>query len=340
MIRDIEEQSTKEFPLTEPSQFIALDRARTHFRDLEHQYRVFISLRRSTDNSSLVQGSPEKANEPHAPPSGSLFITGRPERIDQLYEEEIRPMLPIEEEFPVAQEFHRGLIVNLSTERRGRNVQTGPPVRGERGTQSTEDSGQQSETPCKAAEIKQKYNVLIRLPPQNAAGANVVYLRGTPAQLSSAKAELAEWVKHCEELKADRIARNFELSLSIPTRFISWLLSIKREFTQAQDVLMFITPGSSVVAVNGTCEPRSEVITNGHNAETAVTVNENALVDGDISKRLNDADHENGDDDVEDCKKANLVDGKPQESSKAHSTCATQSIQERLSTVVLRGYQQ
>ncbi|TPP67473.1 High-density lipoprotein receptor (Hdl) [Fasciola gigantica] len=105
MIRDIEEQSTKEFPLTEPSR-----------------------LRRSTDNSSLVQGSPEKANEPHAPPSGSLFITGRPERIDQLYEEEIRPMLPIEEEFPVAQEFHRGLIVNLSTERRGRNVQTGPPV--------------------------------------------------------------------------------------------------------------------------------------------------------------------------------------------------------------------
>ncbi|TPP67474.1 High-density lipoprotein receptor (Hdl) [Fasciola gigantica] len=102
---------------------------------------------------------------------------------------------------------------------------------------------------------------------------------------------------------------------------------------------MFITPGSSSSGCEWTLQPRSEVITNGHNAETVVTVNENALVDGDISKRLNDADHENGDDDVEDCNKANLVDGKPQESSKAHSTYATQSIQERLSTVVLRGYQ-
>lgn len=84
-----------------------------------------------------------------------MIITGRPEQIEQLYEQEIRPILPVEEEFPVSQEFHRGLIINLSNDRRGRRTQLAPP----RGAQPNDDSGEQSETLSKALELKQKYNV-------------------------------------------------------------------------------------------------------------------------------------------------------------------------------------
>ncbi|VDP75496.1 unnamed protein product [Echinostoma caproni] len=351
MIRDIEEQTTKEFQITDPNQFIALDRSRTQFRDLEHQFRVFINLRRTMDSNSFTQTSPEKVNDSHMQPSGTLFITGRPDRIDQLYEEEIRPMLPIEEEFPLSQEFHRGLIVNPSTERqRNRGAQPAPPTRGRRGTQQPENTTAQqptNETPSKAAEIKQKYNVLIRLPPQQAVGANQIYLRGTPSQIASAKAELVEWTKHCEELKADRIARNFELSFPVPTRFMAALMALRRQIEANHEVFMRAGPDLPSPNVNGVSGTQSEVTTNGFDLEVnanhqeSTTEEDNSHVQADEQKteQLN-GNHASDEEDrvIEDTDKPNDAESQITTKPPHPDECAP-SVHERMSMVILRGYQ-
>ncbi|CAL8097425.1 unnamed protein product [Calicophoron daubneyi] len=249
IIKDIEEEATKEFPLTDPNQFLALDRLRSQFRDMERNHRVFINLRRSVENEA-AQESLEHVIDALPPtvysPSGTLVITGRPEQIDQVFEEEIKPLLPVEEEYPMAQEFHRGLIfVPSERSRRGPPTSRGRQV--PTASETNEDSAvPANETQSKAAELKQKYNVVVRLP-QSAANADYVLLRGTPAQLANARAELDEWVKHSEELKMDRIARSYEECVYVPTRFIQSIIALRSKLVANRDISMRF--GADVPAV-------------------------------------------------------------------------------------------
>ncbi|KAA3681714.1 uncharacterized protein DEA37_0008941 [Paragonimus westermani] len=240
MISDIKEQITKEFPLTSPNQFIVLDRAKSQFRDLERNYRVFIHLRRT------ISDTPRDATSEAGPttPTGCLVIIGRPERIDHLYEDEIRPLLPIEEEFPLAKEFHRNLISVAIADRPRRTAPAASSKSGKRipNTDTVEESSVPLETQSKAVELRQKHGVLIRLPPQHDMDANFVVLRGTPSQLEACKLDLADWVSQCEALKADRIARSYELTVAVPTRFISSLIALRPKLTAAFDVAMRFGP--------------------------------------------------------------------------------------------------
>ncbi|KAF8562227.1 hypothetical protein P879_07933 [Paragonimus westermani] len=240
MVSDIKAQVTKEFPLTSPNQFIVLDRTKSQFRDLERNYRVFIHLRRTI--SDTARDATSEAGP--TTPTGCLVIIGRPERIDHVYEDEIRPLLPIEEEFPLAKEFHRNLISVAIADRPRRTAPTALSKSGKRipNADTVEESSVPLETQSKAVELRQKHGVLIRLPPQHDMDANFVVLRGTPSQLEACKLDLADWVSQCEALKADRIARSYELTVAVPTRFISSLIALRPKLTAAFDVAMRFGP--------------------------------------------------------------------------------------------------
>lgn len=103
---------------------------------------------------------------------------------------------------------------------------------------------------------------------------------------------------------------------------------------------MFIAPGPSLTPVNGDCEPGPEVVANGQDSEADanhVTTENGVHVDDDISERLNGDDHGESDHDVKSSKGTNMLHIESPESGRIPST--TQSSQERLSTVILRGYQ-
>ncbi|TGZ46594.1 hypothetical protein CRM22_011100 [Opisthorchis felineus] len=253
LISDVKEQVTKEFPLSDPSQFIVLDRARSQFREMERNHRVFINLPRTMPNAQ-----PDTSTS--AVFSACLLITGRPEQVDLVFEEDIKPILPVEEEFPLAKEFHRSLITVPTTERE--RPKRGPP-RGRPQSDSLDEVAA-SEGQSKATELKQKHGVLIRLPPQ-ATDTNSVFLRGTPSQITAAKADLTEWVEQCEALKADRIARSYELTVHVPTRFIQSIIALRQKLTAAHDVAMrfgadlppvsSVPDGSEQLLVNGSAHP-------------------------------------------------------------------------------------
>ncbi|KAF6768220.1 hypothetical protein AHF37_06916 [Paragonimus kellicotti] len=224
----------------EPMGIIRLigQKACVEFRDLERNYRVFIHLRRTTSDipRDATSGAGECSPTGPITPTGCLVIIGRPERIDHVYEEEIRPLLPIEEEFPLAKEFHRNLISVAIAERPRRSAPAPLSKSGKRvpNADTVEESTIPLETQSKA--------VLIRLPPQHDMDANFVVLRGTPSQLEACKLDLADWVSQCEALKADRIARSYELTVPVPTRFISSIIALRPRLTAAFDVAMRFGP--------------------------------------------------------------------------------------------------
>lgn len=95
------------------------------------------------------------------------MITGVQERINQVFEEGIKPLLPIEETFPVPQEFHRNLIVTSSDTTT--REQSRRSLRGNNNSNSNKRNNNVSEqvtnttaeTLSKAMEIKQKHSVCL-----------------------------------------------------------------------------------------------------------------------------------------------------------------------------------
>ncbi|CAH8590463.1 unnamed protein product [Dicrocoelium dendriticum] len=171
-------------------------------------------------------------------PLGSLVITGRPDRVNLVFEEEIKPLLPVEEAFPLSKEFHRSLLSTPNTEReRSTRFTTSQLSRVNQYSQNKEsvNESSSSEPISKAAELRQKYGISVLVPSQNADSKQII-LRGTPSQLEAAKTELVEWVKQCEALKADRIARSFERTLTVPTRFIQDLLTARPKLVESHGV--------------------------------------------------------------------------------------------------------
>uniref|UniRef100_A0A183KVL1 KH domain-containing protein n=1 Tax=Schistosoma curassoni TaxID=6186 RepID=A0A183KVL1_9TREM len=183
--------------------------------------------------------------------SGILVITGVQERINQVFEEGIKPLLPIEETFPVPQEFHRNLIVTSSDTTT--REQSRRSLRGNNNSNSNKRNNNVSEqvtnttaeTLSKAMEIKQKHSVNIRLPPQHTSGSDYISLRGTPANIEAAKADLTEWLQQCELIKADKIARSYETVVEFPFRFLSSILSMRADLCSKHDVGIRVDTGSS-----------------------------------------------------------------------------------------------
>ncbi|CAH8668528.1 unnamed protein product [Schistosoma margrebowiei] len=253
IIKDMQEQIVQEFPFTDPSHISVLERNRSHLPELERLYRVQIRFSRSFDNSdfdsySTFDERPVNQSEFH-PVSGILVITGVQERINQVFEEGIKPLLPIEETFPVPQEFHRNLIVTPSdttTREQSRRSLRGNNNSNKRNNNASDQvTNTTAETLSKAMEIKQKHSVNIRLPPQHTSGSDYIFLRGTPANIEAAKADLTEWLQQCELIKADKIARSYETVVEFPFRFLSSILSMRADLCSKHDVGIRVDTGSS-----------------------------------------------------------------------------------------------
>ncbi|CAH8669732.1 unnamed protein product [Schistosoma bovis] len=255
IIKDMQEQIVQEFPFTDPSHISVLERNRSHLPELERLYRVQIRFSRLFDNSdfdsySTFDERSVNQSEFH-PVSGILVITGVQERINQVFEEGIKPLLPIEETFPVPQEFHRNLIVTSSDTTT--REQSRRSLRGNNNSNSNKRNNNVSEqmtnttaeTLSKAMEIKQKHSVNIRLPPQHTSGSDYIFLRGTPANIEAAKADLTEWLQQCELIKADKIARSYETVVEFPFRFLTSILSMRADLCSKHDVGIRVDTGSS-----------------------------------------------------------------------------------------------
>ncbi|CAH8679581.1 unnamed protein product [Schistosoma rodhaini] len=254
IIKDMQEQVVQEFPFTDPNHISVLERNRSHLPELERLYRVQIRFSRSFDNSdfdnfSTFDERSVNQSEFH-PVSGILVITGVQERINQVFEEGIKPLLPIEETFPVPQEFHRNLIVTTSDTTREQSRRS---LRGNNNSNSNKRNNNvpeqvtniTAETLPKAMEIRQKHSVNIRLPPQHASGSDYIFLRGTPANIEAAKVDLADWLQQCELMKADKIARSYETVVEFPYRFLSSILSIRADLCSKHDVGIRVDTGGS-----------------------------------------------------------------------------------------------
>ncbi|CAH8633995.1 unnamed protein product [Heterobilharzia americana] len=251
IIKDIKEQVTQEFPLNDPSHITVLERNRSHLPELERMYKVYIRLIRSIENSepdySTLEERLGNSAEPHV--LGILMITGVRERINQVFEDGIRPLLPVEETFPLPQEFHRSLIISPS-ETSGSREQSRRSIRGNNSNSNQNTSKEQSnnatESVSKAVEIRQKHSVNIRLPPQHASGSDHIFLRGTPSNIAGAKLDLMEWLEQCETAKADRIARNYEEAIQFPYRFLQSILAMRADVCSKHEVGMRVD-GASIV---------------------------------------------------------------------------------------------
>ncbi|CAH8643190.1 unnamed protein product [Schistosoma mattheei] len=255
IIKDMQEQIVQEFPFTDPSHISVLERHRSHLPELERLYRVQIRFSRSFDNSDFDSYSTfdeRSVNQSEFHPiSGILVITGVQERINQVFEEGIKPLLPIEETFPVPQEFHRNLIVTSSDtttreqSRRSLRGNNNSNINKRNNNVSEQVTNTTAETLSKAMEIKQKHSVNIRLPPQHTSGSDYIFLRGTPANIEAAKADLTEWLQQCELIKADKIARSYETVVEFPFRFLSSILSMRADLCSKHDVGIRVDTGSS-----------------------------------------------------------------------------------------------
>ncbi|CAI2735203.1 unnamed protein product [Schistosoma spindalis] len=253
IIKDMQEQIVQEFPFTDPSHISVLERNRSHLPDLERLYRVQIRFSRSFDNSDFDSYSTfdeRSVNQPEFHPvSGILVITGVQERIHQVFEEGIKPLLPIEETFPVPQEFHRNLIVTSSDttarEQSRRSLRGNNNSNKRNNNVSDQVTNITAETLSKAMEIKQKHSVNIRLPPQHTSGSDYIFLRGTPANIEAAKGDLTEWLQQCELIKADKVARSYETVVAFPFRFLSSILSMRADLCSKHDVGIRVDTGSS-----------------------------------------------------------------------------------------------
>ncbi|CAH8872733.1 unnamed protein product [Trichobilharzia szidati] len=250
IIKEVKEQVTQEFPLTDPSHIIVLERNRSQLPELERMHKVYIRLIRSTENSEPNYSTLEErfGNSPEPHVLGILTITGVRERINQAFEDGIKPLLPIEDTFPVPQEFHRSLIA-VPTEISNSREQSRRLTRGVNNTKQATPPDQATNTTeslSKAIEIRRKYSVTIRLPPQHPAGSNFIFLRGTPSNIAAAKHELTEWLKECEAAKADRIARNYEEAIDFPHRFLQTILGMRADICSKHEVVMRLDTGTVV----------------------------------------------------------------------------------------------
>ncbi|VDQ02375.1 unnamed protein product [Trichobilharzia regenti] len=293
VIKDIKEQVSQEFPLTDPSHMIVLERNRSQLPELE---------------------------QPHV--LGILMITGVRERINQAFEDGIKPLLPIEVTFPVPQEFHRSLIV-IPTEISNSREQSRRPIRSVGNTKQAtppDQANNTTESLSKAIEIRRKYSVIIRLPPQHAAGSNFIFLRGTPSKIAAAKHELTEWLKECEAAKADRIARNYEDSLEFPHRFLQTILALRTDICSKHEVGMRLDTSTTVKPAVLPPPPPSP-LTAPITAPCEASSNNTVEISGDITfSGISQPVVSNGD------------------ISNVSETCASVP-KEKLARIILRGYQ-
>nr|CAH8873264.1 unnamed protein product [Trichobilharzia regenti] len=324
VIKDIKEQVSQEFPLTDPSHMIVLERNRSQLPELERIYKVYIRLIRPTENSepnySTLEERFDNSPEPHV--LGILMITGVRERINQAFEDGIKPLLPIEVTFPVPQEFHRSLIV-VPTEISNSREHSRRPIRSVGNTKQAtppDQANNTTESLSKAIEIRRKYSVIIRLPPQHAAGSNFIFLRGTPSKIAAAKHELTEWLKECEAAKADRIARNYEDSLEFPHRFLQTILALRTDICSKHEVGMRLDTSTTVKPAVLPPPPPSS-LTAPITAPCEASSNNTVEISGDITfSGISQPVVSNGD------------------ISNVSETCASVP-KEKLARIILRGYQ-
>ncbi|CAH8566769.1 unnamed protein product [Schistosoma turkestanicum] len=336
IIKDIQEQIVQEFPFNDPSQIAVLERNRSHLPELERLYKVQIRFSRSTDNFDLDNYSTfdeRIANQSEFHPvSGILVITGVQERINQAFEEGIKPLLPIEETFPIPQEFHRNLIVSTTdaTAReqsrrslRGNNNSNNSNKRNNT-TNNSNVSDQVTNTTTenlsKAMEIRQKHSVNIRLPPQHASGSDYIFLRGTPSNVAAAKGELTEWLQQCELIKADKIARSYEDYVEFPHRFLSIILGMRVDLCSKHNVGMRVDTSISSNPVVG--KP-STVPKNTSTNDNTTEVNDDITFCGvskpPVEENTNDNNHD---------------------SSNHDESSLTEPSKEKQAKIILRGYQE
>ncbi|KAK4475123.1 hypothetical protein MN116_002210 [Schistosoma mekongi] len=319
IIKDIHEQVTQEFPLNDPSHIMALERNRSRLPELERLYKVHIRFSRSIDNPELDNYSAfdERLVNQSAEPfiAGIIVITGVRERINQVFEEGIKPLLPIEETFPVPQEFHRNLIVTPSDT----YEQSRRSFRGNNSNNKQNNSSDQvtntTETVSKASEIRQKHSVIIRLPPQHAPGSDHIYLRGLPGNIAAAKHDLSEWLQQCEFVKADKIARSYETIIEFPHRFLPTILGMRADICSKHEVGMRVDSTPAVV------KPPSS-ISGGTPKVSAINNNTTEVSDGEIAFCNNSKPNVDNNHNIE------------------NELPSTNLPSEKLAKIILRGYQE
>ncbi|KAA0191276.1 hypothetical protein FBUS_01215 [Fasciolopsis buskii] len=97
MIRSISSltESAADSPNADQQDYIKLAGQKTRTESADQDLRSF-----TRDIHGKLRGSLWSLNS-RPPLSGSLLITSPPEQADQLYEQEMRPFLAVEKEFPV-----------------------------------------------------------------------------------------------------------------------------------------------------------------------------------------------------------------------------------------------
>lgn len=75
--------------------------------------------------------------------------------------------------------------------------------------------------------------------------------------MAAAKAELEEWVKECEAIRADRIARNFELMVYVPSSLVNPVLSNRVSLCEKFDVALRLHKPQQNGVLNG-CEASTD----------------------------------------------------------------------------------
>jgi len=135
-------------------------------------------------NNNDAEKAEDEAGDPVEPPSSAILITGPKEKCDAAHEA-LMALVPITDQVQVPIEYHRNII--------GKAGQT-------------------------VRNMMNQFGVNITVPPSDAES-DLITITGPPANVEKAKAGLQEKVELFDQEKADREARNQQVTLSVPPKF-------------------------------------------------------------------------------------------------------------------------